>query len=172
VDHSICARIIRLTSCCTMMGLLAWVAGCNQTPRGTEHAEVSGKVYIDNKPLPGGQISFVAVKGGFAAAGIIDENGNYKINAPIGEVTITVNNGALQAQQPPLKVKGKGGGGQAPKELPHPKEVAGEVQAIKGRWVSIPSRYAQADTSELKYTVTAGPQTHEVKMTSAPPPPR
>src|SRR4051794_2917593 len=98
VHHCILAPLARPTFCCALIGLLAWVAGCNQKPRETEHAEVSGKVLIDNKPLPGGQISFVAVKGGFAASGNIDENGNYNIKAPIGEVTIAVNNGALQTQ--------------------------------------------------------------------------
>lgn len=140
---------------------------------------------FDSKPLPGGQISFVATKGGFAASGNIDEQGNYKINAPIGEVTITVNNIALQGQgggggggggasKGKIKGKGAGGGGGAPppKELPHPKEVAGEVQAVKGKWVSIPSRYANADTSDLKYTVTAGAQTHDVNLSSAPPLPK
>jgi hypothetical protein len=154
----------------------AWIVGCSQPQRATEHAEVSGTVLFDNKPLPGGQISFVTVKGGFAASGKIDENGHYEIKAPIGEVTITVNNTALQgsSQQPQSKIKGKGSGGGAPppKELPHPKEVAGEVQAVKGKWVSIPSRYANADTSDLKYTVTPGPQTHDVNLSSAPPPPK
>lgn len=152
---------------------MACVAGCKQPPRSTEHAEVSGKVLIDNKPLPGGQISFVAVNGGFAASGNIDENGNYQIKAPVGEVTITVNNGALQVQQPrKTGMKGKGGGGPPPKDLPHTKEAAPEVQAVKGHWVSIPSRYANADSSELKYTVTAGQQTYDVKLSSAPPPPK
>ena len=174
MDHCTLAPHARRTFCCALIGLLAWVAGCNQNPRETEHAEVSGKVLIDNKPLPGGQISFVTVKGGFAASGNIDENGNYSIKAPIGEVTITVNNGCLQSQSGGGgggKKKG-GSGGKAPKDLPHPKEVEKEVQPIKGHWVSIPSRYANADTSELKYTVTPGQQTYDVKLTSAAPPPK
>lgn len=172
MEHCTRAPVVRLSFCCVLTGLLAWVAGCTQTPRETEHAEVSGKVLIDNKALPGGQISFVAAKSGFAASGNIDENGNYHIKAPVGEVTITVNNTALQTQSgggASKKVKGKGGG-QAPKELPHPKEVEKDVQPIKGHWVSIPSRYANADTSELKYTVTPGPQTYDVKLTSGAPP--
>jgi hypothetical protein len=133
---------------------------------------VSGKVLIDDKPLPGGEISFVTVKGGFASSGKIDENGNYKLSAPVGEVTITVNNAMLQGQAPHKGAKGKGGGGPPPKELPHPKQVAADVQPTKGHWVSIPSRYSNADTSELKYTVKEGPQTYDVKLSSAPPPPK
>jgi len=180
VDHSTSAPFVRWFSCCALLVVPAWLVGCSQPQRSTEHAEVTGKVLFDNKPLPGGQISFVAVKGGFAASGKIDENGHYEIKAPIGEVTITVDNAALQVQgqaaggggakKTIIKGKGSGSGGGAPppKELPHPKEVAGEVQAVKGKWVSIPSRYSNADTSELKYTVTPGPQTHDVNLTSAP----
>jgi hypothetical protein len=148
-----------------------WVVGC-EPPRSAEHAEVSGKVLIDGKPLSGGQISFVAVKGGFAASGNIDETGQYKISAPVGEVTITVNNTSLQGQQsqpPKGKLKG-GGGGPPPKDLPHPKQGA-EDHPTKGHWVSIPSRYSNADTSDLKYTVTPGAQTHDVQLSSAVPPP-
>jgi hypothetical protein len=155
-----------------LIGLLAWAGGCGpSSPRSAEHAEVSGKVLIDNKPLPGGEISFVTVKGGFASSGKIDENGNYQVKAPVGEVTITVNNGMLQNQQP-RRGKGPGGGGAAPKELPHTKQAAPDVQPTKGHWVSIPSRYSNADSSDLKYTVKEGPQTYDVKLSSAPPPPK
>jgi hypothetical protein len=160
-----------------LIGLLAWIGGCGQSPRSSDHAEVSGKVLINGKPLPGGQISFVAAKGGFAASGNIDENGLYKINAPVGEVTITVNNTSLQSQQgqsgqPSRKGGVKGGGGGAPKELPHTKQAAAEEHAPKGHWVSLPSRYSNADTSDLKYTVTAGSQTHDVQLSSSAPPPK
>ena len=168
--HCTRALLARRSACCVLMGLLAWMAGCDRAPRESDHAEVSGQVTIDKKPVPGGQISFVAAKGGFAAAATIDENGNYKINAPVGEVTITVNNTALQAQQPRVGKKGGAGGGPPPKELPHPKQA--DAQPIKGHWISLPSRYANADSSELKYTVTQGPQTHNVEMTAAAPPPK
>jgi hypothetical protein len=130
--------------------------------------EVTGKVLIGGKPLPGGQVSFVTVKGGFAASGNIDENGNYQIKAPVGEVIITVTNTMLQAK--------KGGGvkgAPAPKNLPHPKQGA-EEHAVKGQWVTIPSRYGSADASDLRYKVIAGagPQTHNIELstTVAPPP--
>ncbi|QJW96441.1 hypothetical protein FTUN_3998 [Frigoriglobus tundricola] len=70
-----------------------------QPPRSVDHAEVSGKVLLQGKPVPGGQVSFVAVNGGFAASGNIDENGIYQIKAPVGEVKITVTNSMLQARK-------------------------------------------------------------------------
>ena len=173
--HCAHSSVIRRSAGCALLGLLAWIGGC-EPPRSSEHAEVSGKVLLGGKPLPGGQISFVAVNGGFAASGNVDENGQYKINAAVGAVTITVNNTSLQSQQsqPPRKAGtkgGAGGGAPPPKDLPHPKQGA-EEHATKGHWVSIPSRYSNADTSDLKYTVTPGPQTYDVQLSSAPPPPK
>ncbi|CAN0264765.1 unnamed protein product, partial [Phaeothamnion confervicola] len=145
-----------------LLALLAAVAGCGgQPPRSVDHAEVTGKVLLQGKPVPGGQVSFVAVTGGFAASGNIDENGNYQIKAPVGEVKITVNNTALQGR------KGAGGKGAAgPKQLPHPKQSGAEEPNAKTQWVSIPSRYSNADTTDLKYTVTPGPQTHDINLSS------
>ncbi len=87
-----------------------------------------------------------------------------------------MNNTSQQSQQgqPPRKAGtkgGGGGGGPPPKDLPHPKQGA-EEHLTKGHWVSIPSRYSNADASDLKYTVTSGPQTHDVQLSSAPPPPK
>ncbi|HBI46455.1 MAG TPA: hypothetical protein DDY78_26920 [Planctomycetales bacterium] len=64
-----------------------------------EHADVSGKVLFQGKPLPGGQVTFVVVKGGFASSGPIGENGNYQIKSPVGDVEISVDNRMLQQQR-------------------------------------------------------------------------
>ena len=166
MDSCLRKRVNRLAGCCSFLGLLAVLAGCGQAPRSVEHAEVSGKVLIEGKAVTGGQVSFVAVVGGFASSGHIDENGNYQISAPVGEVKITVNNTMLAPR------RGAGSKGPAAlKELPHPKQPSAEVQGEKGKWVSIPSRYSNADTTDLKYTVTPGTQTYDIKLSSAVAPP-
>jgi hypothetical protein len=163
-----CPRLLkpvrRLVGCCALFALLALVGGCGQKPQSIDHAEVSGKVLFQGKPLPGGQVSFVSVGTGFATSGNIDENGKYQVSAPVGEVVITVNNTMLQARKgAPVK------GPPVPKESPHPGKDA-EEHPIKGHWVSIPSRYADANTSDLKYTVTPGPQTHDIELAATPKP--
>ncbi len=154
--------VFRLACCCLSFGLLTLMAGCSKTPRSAEHVEVSGKVLLQGKPLPGGRVMFVTVKGGFASSATIDENGNYQIKAPVGDVEIGVDNQMLANRR-------------GPKQTPHPKkpdaEAAGANQPVKGRWVKLPNRYADPHTSGLKYTVTPGSQTHNIELSDTPDPP-
>ncbi len=145
--------------------VLTLALGCKKSPYTVGEAEVSGKVFFDGKPLPGGQVSFVAVNGALAARGDIGEDGQYQIKAPIGEVQIGVNNRMLAPIQP-----GKG----PPKGRMHP-TAEGFVsddekrKALKGRWVDLPSKYADPATSGLKYTVTPGNQTHDIQLSKSAP---
>jgi hypothetical protein len=140
------------------LGLLTLLAGCDKQPLSVEHTEVSGKVLFQGKPLPGGIVSFVAVKGGFVSSGPIDENGNYQLNAPVGDVEISVMNRMLQPS--------RGSKGLRPARLK--KAEAKENQPLKGRWVKIPSHFEDPHTSGLKYTVKQGPQTHDIELSDNP----
>lgn len=153
------------------LGLLVLMIGCGKNPHSVGHTEVSGKVLFQGKPLPGGRLSFVAVNGGFTANGVINEDGTYKINAPIGEVKIGVDNTMLRPG---------GGGGMAkggkktagpPQKMSHPKPPGAELkeQTVKGKWVHIPGSYADPATSGLTYTVTKGSQTHDIELPATPP---
>jgi hypothetical protein len=103
-------------------------------------------------------VSFVAVKGGFVSSGPIDENGNYQIKAPVGDVEISVMNRMLQSNR----------GSKGIRPPPLKKAEAKEQQPLKGRWVKIPSRYEDPHTSGLKYTVKRGPQTHDIELSGNP----
>jgi hypothetical protein len=158
-DHGACKAVFRLTCCCLSFGLLTLMMGCNNNPQSVEHADVSGKVLFQGKPLPGGQVTFVVVKGGFASSGPIDENGNYQIKSPVGDVEISVDNRMLQQQ------RGK------PTSTPHLKQPgAEEAKPLKGRWVNIPSSYWDPSTSGLKFTVKPGTQTHDIELSANPTP--
>lgn len=146
----------RPACCCLSLGLLTLLAGCGRNPHSVEHTEVSGKVLFQGKPLLGGTVSFVAVNGGFPSTGIIDENGNYQIKAPVGDVEIGVTNRMLQPKR-------------GSKGMPLLKKAeAKERQPLKGRWIKIPSRYEDPHTSGLKYKVTRGPQTHDIELSDNP----
>jgi hypothetical protein len=127
-------------------------AGCGGT--STDHAEVSGRVLFNGEPLSGGRVTFAATKGGFATTANIDENGNYKIKAPIGDVQIGVDNRMLnpRAINAPLptgeKLKKSGG-------TPNP---------VKGTYVAIPSKYYIPAESGLAYKVVKGAQTYDIPL--------
>ncbi len=148
--------VLRLAYCCLSLCLLALAAGCGKNPRSAEHADVTGQVLFRGRPLPGGQVTFVTVKGGFAANGIIDEDGNYRIKAPIGDVQIGVTNRMLQPR-----------GREAPQT--HPKKAAaGDAPVPRGQWVQIPPSYEDPHGSGLTYTVRPGPQTHDIELSANP----
>lgn len=134
--------------CCC---LLILVTGCTRTRRSVEHVEVTGRVLLDGKPVTGGEVSFTT-KDGFANKGVIDETGKYTINAPTGEVMISVDNRSLgQSREAASKGAGR-------PDAPPPTK-------LKGKYVEIPSKYYIPDTSGLTYTVTNGPQTHDILLT-------
>ena len=149
--------VLRLAYSCLSLGLWGLALGCTNNPHSAEHAEVSGKVLFQGQPLPGGQVTFVTVKGGFAANGTIDENGNYQIKAPVGDVEISVTNRSLLPR-----------GGEANSSKIPKKAEAKEGPPKRGRYVRIPTAYENAATSGLKYTVKPGPQTHHIELSANP----
>lgn len=90
---------------------------------------------------------------GFQGTGIIDEQGKYTISAPVGNVKIGVTNKAL-LQKREGAMKGAG-----------PRPGGPEATPIKGKYIKIPDKYYTPETSGLTYTVTAGPQTHNIELT-------
>jgi hypothetical protein len=155
--------VVRLACCGLTMGLLTALAGCGKSPRSVEHVEVSGNVLFQGEPLPGGQVKFVAVHGGFARTGLIDENGHYQIEAPVGEVEIGVSNQMLQNN---VGLAGGAGEGSLREQ-----KKAQQVGRVKGHWVNIPPTYADPHTSGLQYTVKPEPQTYDIQLTAEGPPP-
>ena len=164
--------ILRLVCGCLSLGLLTGTTGCTKTPHEPQHTEVSGKVLFEGKPLPGGRVMFAAIKGGFASSAPIDENGNYQINAPIGEVVIGVDNRMFQPRRGAGKGKSFAGIPRQEHRLKRPDSQEEEAKPIKERrYVQIPERYANCDTSGLTYTVKPGPQSYNIELSDNPLPP-
>jgi hypothetical protein len=137
--------------------------GCGKDPHTTEYGEVSGKVIFQGKPLPGGDVSFIAVKGAFASSGPIEEDGSYKIKAPLGEVQIGVNNRKLAPRDPtrgPPKERLRA----TPRGM-----IKVDDQPKKGRYVPLPAAVADPATSGLRYTVKPGSQTYDIELSKVPP---
>jgi hypothetical protein len=128
-------------------------AGCGGS--ATEHAEVSGRVLYKGEPVTGGRVTFVATKGGFAATANIDENGNYKIKAPVGDVQIGVDNSMLNPRTTTAP---------APKGEKLKKFGGGTAEGVKGTFVPFPRKYYHPDESGLVYTVVKGAQTHDIPL--------
>jgi hypothetical protein len=122
--------------------------------------DVSGRVLLDGKPLPGGRVMFVTVEGAFASVGRIDEQGNYMIQAPVGETMISVDNRMLRQERLGNLEGPRKGAGRPEQPAPDP---------VTGTYVEIPNKYYSPDTSGLTYTVKEGPQTQDIELHASPP---
>jgi hypothetical protein len=136
--------------------VLLLTTGCGGSKRSVEHVNVTGKVTYNGKPVTGGQIMFVS-KDGFASTGRIDENGNYTINAPLGEVKITVDNRMLQSQNP-MAMKAR-----EHKRAGRPGYSA-EGEPIQGKYVEIPDKFTKAETTPLTWTVAKDQPSHDIDL--------
>jgi hypothetical protein len=148
-------QTVQLIAWSIVFCLLILGPGCTKVKREAVHVEVSGIVLHNDKPLPGGEVTFVTVEGAFTAVGRIDEKGHYTISAPVGDVRIAVNNNML-IRAP--------GAGQAAKMKGAGRPEQGAPDPIKGTYKPIDKKYNDPQTSGLTYTVTNGPQTHDIVM--------
>jgi len=150
----------RVRLACRFCVPLCWVVlavACDRSRHSVEHVEVTGQVLYKGKPLPGGEVTFVTVKDAFASTGIIDERGNYKISAPVGEVKIGVDNQMLNPQASGAKQPNASRGAGRPD--------AGAPTPMKGTFVRIPPKYKDPEQSGLTYTVTKDETTHKIELT-------
>jgi len=148
--------------------LLLAVAGC-----GSGQGQVSGRVLLDGTPVPGGRVTFRPADGRHnSVSAELDREGNYQAVLPAGEVAVSVDNrelepvpslgGGLPAGLPPEVRKALGG---AKAEKPRPTAPENVPERPSGRYVKIPERYYQSETSELRFTVKGGDQKHDIELT-------
>jgi hypothetical protein len=151
-----------LAGCFALVLLLPVLAGC-----GGDQNKVSGQVKYDGKPVPGGTVTFFpTAPGGRAAMAELDEQGNYTVVLPVGEVKISVDNRELEPLSP--------GGGGVPSDLPiapdvkkrlgDPKPGKPQPNRPSGRYRWIPQKYYMVETSGLTYVVEHGDQTHDIEL--------
>jgi hypothetical protein len=147
-------------------------AGCSR-PVGS----VSGKVTYQGKPLKGGSVSFVSDDGGRSYASGIKEDGTYTVpDLQGGSYKVCVETASLKAGD-------QAGGGYAPKGAAIPKgkmgpppdapvpegytpsdPAAAALAANRRKYVQIPDKYAQPDTTDLTYKFEGGTQTHDIDL--------
>ena len=163
------APLVRITRrvfmfLCPLSLCVLVLAGCTGGRRAPETAKVSGVVRIDGNPLPGGDITFVSVEGGWVGKGTIDKDGHYSISAPVGDVKIAVDNMILRQQQSGQGFTKKGGPSQPPPGETAPKMPEGPRE---GKYIKIPYKYSDYNNSGLIYTVKRGEQTKDIDLSSA-----
>jgi hypothetical protein len=151
-----------MTALATGMLTLLLFSGCGfgAGPR----ARVKGKVTFSNKSLTAGTITFFGADKR-SGTSQIKSDGSYEIpDAPVGEVTITVETPSVnqmmghvgQEKRPP-------GVGAMPADM-DPGAKGGLITS-PDKIVPVPAIYNKQETSPLKYTVRKEDQEYDVKLT-------
>jgi hypothetical protein len=151
------ARLVRSSG--LLLCALVLASGCSSSKsKPPDFTEITGTVLFKGQPLPGGQVKFVAVAGGWTGTGVIDGKGHYKLSAPLGDVKIAVSNDSLK------QLGGKKGPA-GPAAKPMLKRPGSEDPiADKGHYVPIPDKYSDPEKSGLTYKVEKGATPHEIRL--------
>jgi len=161
--------------CAARLGLLILavaVVGC-----GPNQVKVSGRVLFDGKPLPGGRVTFrPADPSQNSVSAVIDEQGNYAAVLPAGDVQVSVDNSELEPRSsgpiglPPglasqLSEQAKKALGGARSNTSQASSSAKtSFAAASGRYVPIPARYYNIETSDLKFRAYKGEQNIDLEL--------
>lgn len=158
--------LTRLLRSVLLLVLLTVFIGCGS--KGT----VSGKIFYQGNPLPGGRVTFLQEKGAFHS--VIHGDGSYQVTGiPPGPAIITVSSPDPPQPAAPSPMektveKAKASKVEMTPEMAKMLEAAkgrmGDPEAGKRRYMAIPSRYKDPDKSGLTYTVTSGSQEFDIQL--------
>jgi hypothetical protein len=145
---------------------LTLFVGCSS--KGT----VSGKVFYQGNPLPGGRVTFLQEHGAFHS--VIHEDGSYRITGiPPGPATITVSSPDPPGPATPSPMEKAAEMAKARKVEMSPEMAKlveegmkhiGDPEAGKRKYMSIPPKYKDPEQSGLKYTVKSGVQEYDIQL--------
>ncbi len=115
-------------------------------------ATLEGTVTMGGNPLPAAMVILVGKEG--SATGNLSSDGRFKIdNAPLGEVKIAVNTEAAKGQ---MMGEMMSRGYQASK--------GGKPAEPAPKFVDVPKKYWDPNTSGITTTINKGPNTYDVKL--------
>ncbi len=144
---------LRYLSAVGLFAGLLFITACSRDNKISE----SGATLEGTITFKGEKVMFATVfvkGGGKLANGRVDENGKYTVeNCPTGEVQIGVN---TQAAQGEYKSKMMAGGAYKGPEA----KGRGKVTDVK--FIDVPQKYFEPDSSGLKTTVNSGKNTFDI----------
>ena len=173
-------RLIRNRLCGWLLAAAAVMhAGCSGS---VNTATVTGKVTVDGKPVTAGTVVFESEDGRAQGSGYLRTDGSFKVaEAPIGPCKIVVKvsqfnrstTGGAMGAIPGGPAAG-GASGRSPmakdkaeNSIPDDAKLsgppAGESPGLV--YVAIDKKYESLESTDLRYTVVKGEQTHNIIVT-------
>src|SRR5205823_6939327 len=114
------------------------------------------------QPVTSGFVTMVG-SDGIAKQSEIGEDGSYKVTrVPLGDVKIAVSSPPIDSKKTPPG-KGAGATRKGPDRGGAESEPIGSDHQKK-TWREIPLQYSDITNSNLKYTVTSGANSHDIKL--------
>ena len=152
----LCCKALRIRL--LFLVLLATLAatGCSGSS-----VTVTGKVSYLDKPVKGGNVTFISTEGKRSVSGPIDEDGSYKLErVPSGEVKICVETESLNpAKQPRRPINAP------PKDVTPPDGYKPPSQEnTSRRYIKIPPEFADPEKTTKSHTITGGSQEYDIKL--------
>lgn len=131
---------------------------------GPRTGVVSGEVTYKGKPIPGGLLTFrPADQSQNSATYELGRDGKFTLELPVGEAAICIDNREFEPRPATAPA--------IPPGMNLPPEVVKSMQAsskesskVSDRWVKLPEKYYQIETSDLKITVKGGQQTEVIEF--------
>lgn len=139
--------------------LLLILAGC-----GTRTGEVSGEIVFKGKPVPGGIVTFrPADESHNSVSYELGRDGKFKVELPVGEALISIDNREFEPR--PATVAAIPPGVNLPADVVKGMQSSSkESSKVSDRWVKLPERYYQVETSNIKITVKGGKQSETIEF--------
>ena len=142
--------------------------------------KVSGQVTYKGKAVPGGLVTFRPADGQHNSVTVpLDADGRFPaVELPAGEVLVSIDNRELEPRPTfsggvppgvPLSPEAQAKLGKAKPAPPAPAadgppQTGEDVRRPTGRYVPIPEKYYDAETSGLKITVKGGDQVENLEL--------
>ncbi|HEY1186939.1 MAG TPA: hypothetical protein VGE74_04745 [Gemmata sp.] len=144
--------------------LVLALAGCSGNRSGINTGgKLTGQVTLNGKPIKGGNVLVVSEDGKFSASGYVNGEGTYTVpEPPLGKVRIALQTSHLRGSMVPKGTGPKSGGsneGSRGMVMPNPKEIGLE-------FTEIPAKYENPSTSDLRFEVKGGDETHDLQLTA------
>ena len=132
---------------------LVVLVGC-----GPRMGEVSGVATFDGKPIPGGLLTFrPANPANNSVSFELPRDGKFKVELPAGDISICIDN--LEFEPRIATVPAIPPGMNLPAEVIKGMQASSkESSKVSDRWVRLPEKYYDMETSGLKIIVKGGKQ--------------
>ena len=139
--------------------VLSFAVGC-----GPRFGEVSGEVTYKGKPIPGGMVTFRPNEESMnSVTYVLEGDGKFKVQLPVGNVKVCLDNREFEPRPATMQAMAPG--------LNLPPEVAKSMQAsskessrVSDRWVKIPSKYYELESTDLTFKVKGGKQSEKIEL--------